>query len=89
MKGLHCGWLVLLIALLAALPATADKARSLYSKGQQAEAKQQYEEAYGISNRPTICIRTIPSTGRRLSAEVSGGGRRMCIAGRCCGMTAS
>jgi general secretion pathway protein D len=47
MKALRCGWLVLLIALLAALPATADKAKSLYSKGQQAEAKQQYEEAYG------------------------------------------
>ena len=48
MKPLRCGCLVLLIALLAALPATADKAKSMYSKGQQAEAKQHYEEAYGF-----------------------------------------
>jgi general secretion pathway protein D len=38
--------LVLLIALLATLPAIADKAKSLYSKGQQAESRQHYEEAY-------------------------------------------
>lgn len=48
MKPFRCGCLVLLIALLATLPATADKAQSFYSKGQQAEAKQQYEEAYGF-----------------------------------------
>jgi general secretion pathway protein D len=47
MNGFRCGCLVLLIAVLFALPATADKAKSLYSKGQHAEAKQQYEEAYG------------------------------------------
>jgi general secretion pathway protein D len=48
MKPFRCGCLVLLIALLATLPATADKAQSFYSKGQQAEAKQQYEDAYGF-----------------------------------------
>ncbi len=47
MNGFRCGCLILLIAILSALPATADKAKSLYSKGQHAEAKQQYEEAYG------------------------------------------
>jgi len=36
----------LLVAIIATLPASADKAKSLYSKGQQAEARQQYEEAY-------------------------------------------
>lgn len=46
MKRFQCGFLVLLIALLATLPAIADKARSFYSKGQKAEARQNYEEAY-------------------------------------------
>jgi general secretion pathway protein D len=46
MKRFQCGCLVLLIALLATLPATADKAKSFYSKGQQAEARQDYEQAY-------------------------------------------
>ncbi len=46
MKRFQCGCLVLLVALIATLPASADKAKSLYSKGQQAEARQQYEEAY-------------------------------------------
>jgi general secretion pathway protein D len=46
MKWFRCSCLVLLIALLATLPAIADKAKSLYSKGQQAEARQQYEDAY-------------------------------------------
>jgi general secretion pathway protein D len=46
MKRFHCGYLVLLIALLATIPATAENAKSLYNKGQKAEAKQQYEEAY-------------------------------------------
>ena len=46
MKRFQCGCLVLLIALLATLPAIADKAKSFYSKGQQAEARQNYEEAY-------------------------------------------
>src|ERR1700687_5440342 len=46
MKRFQCGCLVLLIALLATLPAIADKAKSFYSKGKQAEARQNYEEAY-------------------------------------------
>jgi general secretion pathway protein D len=46
MKRFQCGCLVLLIALLATLPAIADKAKSLYSKGQQAESRQQYEDAF-------------------------------------------
>ncbi len=46
MKRFQCGCLVLLVAIIATLPASADKAKSLYSKGQQAEARQQYEEAY-------------------------------------------
>jgi general secretion pathway protein D len=37
-------WLVLVAVV--ALPALADKAKSLYSKGQDAEARQKYEEAY-------------------------------------------
>jgi general secretion pathway protein D len=47
MKRIHCGFLALLIALLAVLPAQAENAKSLYKKGQQAEARQNYEEAYG------------------------------------------
>src|SRR5438309_4227900 len=36
----------LLLALLLALPAAADKAHSLYEKGRDAEARQKYDEAY-------------------------------------------
>ena len=46
MKLFQCGCLVLLVALVVTLPASADKAGSLYSKGQRAEARQQYEDAY-------------------------------------------
>jgi general secretion pathway protein D len=47
MKRFHCVYLILLIALWATIPAfAAEKARSLYSKGQKAEAQQHYEEAY-------------------------------------------
>jgi general secretion pathway protein D len=46
MKRFRCGWLVLLISLVLTLPAIADKAGSLYTKGQRAEARQQYEVAY-------------------------------------------
>ena len=37
---------VLLVALTLALPAVADKAKSLYNKGRDAEASQKYEDAY-------------------------------------------
>ncbi len=37
---------VLLIALIASLPASADKAKSLFAKGRDAEARQDYETAY-------------------------------------------
>jgi general secretion pathway protein D len=37
---------VLLIALVATLPAAADKAKSLYEKGRDAEARQSYEQAF-------------------------------------------
>src|ERR1035441_10512010 len=46
MKRFQCGYLVLLITLVAALPATAASAKSLYAKGLQAELHQNYEEAY-------------------------------------------
>jgi general secretion pathway protein D len=46
MKRYHYGCLILLIAMFAVLPANADKAKSLYNKGVQAEARQHYEEAY-------------------------------------------
>ncbi len=46
MKLSYWGCLVLLVALFATIPAFADKASSLYSKGQRAEARQNYEEAY-------------------------------------------
>lgn len=50
MKRFHCGCLVLLIALFAAVPGNAGKAKenakSLYSNGQKAEARQHYDEAY-------------------------------------------
>lgn len=38
--------LVLLLVALAALPALADKAKDLYEKGRDAEARQQYEAAF-------------------------------------------
>ncbi len=40
------GWLLLVAAL--ALPALADKAKNLYLKGQDAEARQNYEAAFGF-----------------------------------------
>ncbi|PSH04505.1 MAG: hypothetical protein CXZ00_06700 [Acidobacteria bacterium] len=46
MKRFQRGCLVLLIFLLATLPAIGDEAKSLYSKGRKAEDRQQYEEAY-------------------------------------------
>ena len=47
MKRLHCGGLLLLVALFATVSAlAADSARSLYKQGREAEARQQYEEAY-------------------------------------------
>ena len=40
--------LFLLLVALTTLPAVADKAKDLYAKGQDAEARQQYVEAYGF-----------------------------------------
>ena len=37
---------ILLLVIMAALPALADKAKSLYEKGRDAEARQNYEVAY-------------------------------------------
>jgi general secretion pathway protein D len=37
-----------LLVLLAILPAIADKAKSIYEKGQDAEARQNYEVAYDL-----------------------------------------
>src|SRR5208337_915761 len=39
---------VALLVLVAILPAIADKAKTLYEKGQAAEARQNYEAAYGF-----------------------------------------
>ncbi|HKN15639.1 MAG TPA: cohesin domain-containing protein [Candidatus Sulfotelmatobacter sp.] len=39
---------VALLVLVAILPAIADKAKTLYEKGQDAEARQNYEAAYGF-----------------------------------------
>src|SRR5215469_18340551 len=38
--------LLLLLVAVAALPAIADKAKNLFAKGQDAEARQQFEAAY-------------------------------------------
>jgi general secretion pathway protein D len=40
--------LLLLLVALVTLPAIADKAKDLFAKGQDAEARQQYETAYGF-----------------------------------------
>jgi general secretion pathway protein D len=39
---------LLLLVAVVTLPAAADKARDLYNKGQDAEARQDYEAAYGL-----------------------------------------
>ncbi|MGB9285099.1 MAG: tetratricopeptide repeat protein, partial [Candidatus Sulfotelmatobacter sp.] len=39
---------VALLVLLVIVPAIADKAKSLYEKGQDAEARQNYEAAYNF-----------------------------------------
>ena len=46
MKRLQCLGVILLIALFIAIPAIADKAKSFYEKGRDAEARQNYELAY-------------------------------------------
>ncbi len=46
-RPLRPALLLLLVALLS-LPAVADKAKDLYEKGQDAEARQQYEAAYDL-----------------------------------------
>src|ERR1700724_2020909 len=40
--------LMLLLVALVTLPAIADKAKDLFAKGQDAEARQQYETAYNF-----------------------------------------
>ena len=39
---------VLLLVVVIILPAIADKAKSLYNKGQDAEARENFEAAYGF-----------------------------------------
>src|SRR5438270_8255083 len=46
-RSLRPASLLLLVALIA-LPAVADKAKDLYTKGKDAEARQQYEAAYDL-----------------------------------------
>src|SRR5512147_927326 len=46
MKSLHWFGLILLVALIAAIPAIAEKAKSFFEKGRDAEARQNYELAY-------------------------------------------
>jgi general secretion pathway protein D len=48
MKRFHCGCLILLVALIANVPAIAasDDAKKFYNQGRHAEARQQYDEAY-------------------------------------------
>jgi general secretion pathway protein D len=45
-KSLYRPAVVVLLVLIATLPAAADKAKSLYLKGKEAEARQNYEQAY-------------------------------------------
>lgn len=45
-KSLFRPAVVVLLVLIAILPAAADKAKSLYLKGKDAEARQNYEQAY-------------------------------------------
>ena len=45
-KSLFRPAVVVLLVLIATLPAAADKAKSLYLKGKDAEARQNYEQAY-------------------------------------------
>jgi len=40
--------LLLVLVAVVALPAIADKAKDLYNKGQDAEARQNFEAAYGF-----------------------------------------
>jgi len=45
-KSLFRPAVIVLLVLIATLPAAADKAKSLYLKGKDAEARQNYEQAY-------------------------------------------
>ena len=49
--------------LTVAASVVADKSRSLYAKGQDAEARQHYVVAYGFSSKPTTRSRKICATG--------------------------
>ncbi len=48
MRRLMPAAVLLLVALLTILPAIADKAKTVYEQGQDAEARQNYEQAYGF-----------------------------------------
>ena len=48
MKGLKRLGMIAFLILLTALPALADKASSLYSRGKDAEDRQNYEQAYDL-----------------------------------------
>src|ERR1700680_1027732 len=48
MRRLKRPALLLLLVAVVTLPAIADKAKTLYEKGQDAEARQNYEAAYGF-----------------------------------------
>ena len=45
--------LLLLLVAVTTLPAIADKVKDLYAKGQDAEARQQYEAAYNFFKQAT------------------------------------
>ena len=44
---------VVLLVVVAILPAIADKAKTIYEKGQDAEARQNYEALTSSTSRPT------------------------------------
>ncbi len=45
---------VVLLVVVAILPAIADKAKSVMNKGQDAEARQNFVGAFDSTSRPTI-----------------------------------
>src|SRR4051812_29617665 len=47
-KGLKRAFAVMLLSLLAIMPAVADKAKSLFAQGANQEANQNYDEAYNL-----------------------------------------
>ena len=72
MRRLKRPALLLLLVAVVTLPAIADKAKDLYSKGEDAEARQNFEAAYGFFKQavPSAILEAVDHEKNRASQEI-------------------